>query len=247
MPIPSVTDWSLGVKDIIQWIIWILVAVGIYFAFQRHQVRIARYSIVRQIEEDISALFRSKVARVEVTRNGSAVMEKREFRAVLDNKPNWTFDEDRSASLVSGLPQAKFRFIDGQRFWQIRSSTKADETVLCQFLSSKAFQETLIWFRRVNRALQDKVITHEELLDLWHTILPLGFAGRANYFAKYFQGAEDIGAMVQVINATLRAAIKAKTHGPLRYFYRYATEQDWAVLEGRGRDKLRAKVEKAQK
>lgn len=247
MPLPYVTDWSLSVKDIIQWVVWILVAVGIYFSFQRHQVRIARHSIVRQIEEDVSALFCSEVARVEVISSGSAGVEKREFRAVLDDKPNWTFDEGRSASLVSGLPQAKFRFIDGQRFWQIRSSTEADGTVICQFLSSKAFQETLIWFRRVNRALQDKVIKNKELLDLWHTILPLGYAGRANYFAKYFQGAEDIDAMVQVINATLRAADKAKIYGPLYRFGSLATEQDWAVLEGRGRGKLRAKINRAQK
>jgi len=150
-----VTDWSLSISNVIQWAVLIATAAAIYLGFQRHQVRIARHSIVRQIEEDIAALFRSKVARVEVSGNGVVKLEEREFRAVLDNQPSWTFEEDQSGPSVSGWYQSKFRFIDGQRYWQIRSAHQSDGTVLRQYLSSQAFQETLLWFRRVNRARKE--------------------------------------------------------------------------------------------
>jgi len=92
------------------------------------------------------------------------------------------------------------------------------------------------------------MITADELLDLWRAILPLGFAGRANYFAHYFQGGDDIIAMVQVINETLRSCLKRNHRRPLHYFCAYVTEQDRAVLaRDKKADRLHSLVAKAGK
>jgi len=221
---------TVTASDIVGWLLIIIVAVIIYLLFQRKQVRIARHAIVRQLEEEIAMIFRSKSAQVEVPSPSGVQLEPREFRAVLDNEPLWSFEQDNSAQPVTGWTPPISTFIDGQRYWLIRTTKTHKGQDARQFLASHAFQETLLWFRRVNRARRDKVVTADDLLDLWRFILPLGFAGRISYFAQYFQGAEDVQAMVEVINETLRIGVKRDRRRPLCYFRSYVSEQDLDIL-----------------
>ena len=235
------------VSDIIGWGVTICMAFLIYLMFQRHQIRIARYPIVRGLEEEIATLFRSKAARTEVSTPGGCKWEPLEYRAVLDNEPPWTFEPDASASLVAGWQPPKYELIDGQRHWFIRAKSISGSSSR-QVLSSQALQETLLWFRKVNRAHNDGIIKSKELPDLWHFILPIGFAGRAAYLAKYFQGAEDVQAIVRVINATLRACLKKGLRRPLHYFATYVTEMDREVLiTNKNSQRLHQEVAKAGK
>ncbi len=198
VPLACLIDWTVRFSDIINWVIVVALAMTVYLLFQRHQIRIARHSIVRQLEEDAAALFRAQSALEEIVLPNQTVQsEHREFRAVLDNMPPWAFEKDLAVPVVSGWPSAKFKFINGQRFWLIRVMKRPDGTQVSQYLASQALQETLLWFRRIERARKDKVITENELLDLcaslsrWHSLVAqvtLPSTSRApRTFARWFR------------------------------------------------------------
>jgi hypothetical protein len=232
--------WSLvDGGDIVTWIVTILVAVivavFVYCSFHRHQINvsksqreIARHSILRQLEEDIANIFKSKMARVLSLQTKE--IEAREFRSILDNEPPWSYEPDHNAIKVAGWNPPVMCFKDGERYWLVRRITKETEVNQEQYVSSGALQETLLWFRRVARAHRDRVINSDDLADLWRFILPLGFSGRLHYFSKYFQGEQEIQAMVYLVNETLRVCCDRKWKTPIHYFRSYFTQEDLQIL-----------------
>lgn len=70
-------------------------------------------------------------------------------------------------------------FRKGGRMWAIRSEEHAE-------IDSQALHETLVWFRRVERALGTKLVDGEDLFRLWRQILPFVIQNRYTYFSTYF-------------------------------------------------------------
>lgn len=231
---------SITGAHIVSWLVTIAVAGFIFWVFRRRQLdtirsqkEIARHSILRTLEEDIASIFRDKSAQVLLfpeSSNEQRAVEPREFRSILDNRPPWSYEPDNAAEQVAGWNPPVSRFIDGQRYWLVRRIKIGTDLSEQQYLASRALQETLLWFRRVAKAHKDQVVYADDLADLWRFVLPFGFSGRLQYFSKYFQGEEDIQAMVSLINETLRCCCDRKWRMPLHYFTSYRTEEDRQIL-----------------
>jgi hypothetical protein len=107
------------------------------------------------------------------------------------------------------------------------NSTKGGE-VSVQYLASGTFQEVLLWFRRLERAHRDGVLKTEDLCDSWRFILPFGFSGRLSYFARYFQGEEEISSLVYVITKVLEGSTRRRR--PAHYLLDNITEEEKQIL-----------------
>ncbi|GAI73825.1 unnamed protein product, partial [marine sediment metagenome] len=192
------------------------------------QKEIARQSILRSIEKDIADLLSRKCAKISIP--SSRDFDDKEFRYVLDNEPSWKFIEDEDEKKSSGWVWSKYAEIGGERYWLVRECRSENDEGSNQYLSSRAFQETLLWFRRMLRAYQAGIICDEDLFDLWRFILPFGFAGRLQYFKKYFQGEEEIQSMVFIINKILLYCCNKELRRPVHYFRSYVTEEELEIL-----------------
>lgn len=211
-------------------LVTVLVALLLFLCFQRHQIRMARHTIVRQLEKDSEAVVKAQSA--ESFRDGS--FTRSEFRSVLDNVPPWRFEADTSSAKVAGWSPPRHQLINGVRHWQIRPESPG---ACAQYLASESLQEVLLWFRRIEQAHKDQIVRGEDLCGMWRFILPLTFSGRITYFSKYFQGERDIGSMINIANATLRHCLKLGWTTPLRYFNTYVTEEDLEILTRNKRDR----------
>ncbi len=190
--------------------------------------QVARVSLVQDIEESISKIFKQKTAHVHNEIDNTT--ELHELRFVLDNVPPWKFVADENKPTVAGWPSSKSILIDGQRHWLIRERNEKIEFMSSQYIASQSLQESLLWFRRVRKAHEAGVLIGTDLVDLWRFILPYGFSGRLHYFSRYFQGVEEVSAMVHVINNTLLGCCDSDMRTSLHYFQSYATEQDREIL-----------------
>lgn len=206
------------------------VAVFVYWTFNRHQKvasesqrQIASHTIRRLLEQDIAGILSAR--SVQYQSQLTEGFQEGEFRFLLDNAPAWSFEPDTSAEKVAGQPQVTKRESKGQRYCLVRRSRRSEE-----YLASSSLQETLLWFRRVSKAWNDKVVYSGDLADMWRFIIPFGYAGRLSYFSHYFQGEDEIQAMVRVINETLRACCDKNWTTPLRYFKAYRTQEDLDIL-----------------
>lgn len=216
----------------------ITIAIIGFKKFRKRQIEITRLGILQPVESDIINLFKTHTARIE---KQPPNLESRELRAILDNEPKWVFTPDESSPEVIGQKSSVFKFIDGERYWLVGTDLEGNN----RFLASQAFQETHLWFRRVERAHRTGVIIDNDLADLWRWILPFGFSGRLAYFAEYFQGDKDIATLVYVINSTLRHCLNKGLHQPLQYFKQYVTDKDREKLMVSKKDKdLHNKIDK---
>ena len=148
-------------------------AVNVFLAFfiyrnvSTQQGTIQRLSYLAQIEDQITQLFNEKLARKECYRK----VEFYCFRNVLNEIPWDPFFEN--ANLTN-----RHKYVDGDNFVLIR----ADGTRL----SSRALHESLLWFRRVHRACEARVLRPADLGILWRYIVPYAQARRYAFFRNYF-------------------------------------------------------------
>ena len=181
----------------------IIVAFALYHLFHRHQLQVARHTLVRQLEEDAAALLRGKSAhRVE-----KEVKLDLEFRVVLD-RSDWDPELYRITDDLES----------GQRYVIIRQTTGTKFLV-----STQALQETLTWFRRIKRALDDGILKENDLLDLWRTTLPFEIGNRKQYFRRVF-GEHDFSVLDEILQRT-RKAVEKKGHQTAREFLQPKEEQ----------------------
>jgi hypothetical protein len=235
---------DIQLSNIISWLTTIAVTFVIYLTYYRHQIKtaksqkdIARLSILRSLEEDVMKIFKNNSAK-ELESNNDEASIPLEFRAVLDNIPPWEYIPDKESSNVAGWPPPMCKIIDGQRYWLIRKEVKSGKD---QYLASQALQETLLWFRRMERGHKSGVIQSSDLADLWRFILPYGFSGRLSYMSRYFQGEEEVRSVVYIVNQTIAECIKQQWRKPVHYFREYITEEDLQVLR-KGNEKLHSKA-----
>lgn len=228
--------WTITLADLISWTITICIA-GLVFVYYRkrridiasQQKEIARRTALRGFEEDIMALFRRRLVKA-FDEDSPKTPEQRSFRYVLDNDPPWKFIEDPSCRESGGWTWAKCLTFDGERHWQIREFQREDGKTERQYIASEAFQEVLLWFRRMFNAYETKVVQDADLANLWRFILPFGFAGRLQYFRRYFQGEEDIQAMVKIVNIVLEHCLRQQYRKPVHYFMEYVTDEEEEIL-----------------
>ncbi|MDI3312298.1 MAG: hypothetical protein QJR05_12850 [Thermoanaerobacterium sp.] len=195
------------------------------------QLILARHTLLRELEIDMDKIQRSKTVQIS-TNNGS--FEPREFRYVLDQPLNWIYVKSDTEHGILSLP--KYIDIEGQRHWLVRDkeSCKCKEE---QYLSSQAFHEVLLWFKRLKIAYNDKVVKNEDLLDLWRQILPFGVGDRLYYFFKYFSGKDEIESLIYIINQTISYCYELKRDAPINYYLNYASDEDRELLKPRNNAK----------
>jgi len=222
---------------LLSWAITLLIAYWIYHQFQRKQVRIARFTTVSKLEEEMLALHAAKTARriykdedLETTPTDS-VGHELELRFVLDDDP-WVVITESPPWMVGGAAQVSWRPILGQRFWTIREG-EYNGRQYTDLVSSKACHEVLSWFRKVSRAHREKIIADEDLVHLWQQILPLAYRNRLSFMKHYFHGEESIREFIDIIQRTRTAVEKSGRKQPLEHFGMCASKGDMQILEAK--------------
>jgi hypothetical protein len=189
---------ELGISTVLGWAVDIGLVVAVFFLFQRQSLkasrwqatlteRLGRWKIVTDLESDIINLHATKWAlqKVQPKNGGDEQVSYLELRHVLDNDPDWTYDADPAAKLLGGFrqPRSITPSEAGARYWKIREFRDPDGNIVQQYLASPAFHESLVWFRKVDRAIRYGVLLPEELADWWRQILPMGWSGRLEYLS----------------------------------------------------------------
>jgi hypothetical protein len=223
---------AIELKDVISWIIPIIIITIVFFLFQQHQLKIERQTIGRLLEQDIMNILRTKSAQVLLMDSSDKKIEAREFRFILDEIPRWDYEKDNQTAPIIGWQPPIFIIIEGQRHWLVRRNDSE-----LQYLASQAFHEILLWFRRVAQAYKNKVLTSDDLINSWRFFLPFGVSGRLVYFSQYFQGEEEIQAIVYIVNETLRQCLVHQHRCPIVSFNGYVTEEDRQILTRESRDR----------
>lgn len=167
--------------------------------------RLGCWNIVSGLEAEILECHSQKWALRKTVFQDSREekFEKLELRNVLNNTPEWRYIEDENASTGIGYKPPVCITYEGARYWQIRDFTNKKDQRIIEYVSSPAFHQSLIWFRKTERAIKRDLLLPCELADWWRQILPMGWSGRLEYLRKYFSGKEDIESIAQVISTVL--------------------------------------------
>ena len=201
--------------------------------------RLGRWNIVSDLEKEISSYHSEKWAieiKSDLLKGEELERHELELRHVLDNQPDWSFAKDDQLENKSD----KNTGAKSVRYWKIREEANENHKKT-QYLSSPAIHSIMLWFRKVNRALEYKLLTEEELVDWWRQVLPLGFAGRLEYFQKYFRGSQDIRSMCKVISSMI-ITLDEQDHAIASDYYKYFSIADRDILKGIGGTGAKAKA-----
>lgn len=223
--------WSPTIiVDIGQFVLTLLIALLIYFLYQRRQLISEQWRLRKTLADDMQSILSSRSA---LRRSGprSAFLEDVEFRAILTPSPPWCYVEDQKSATVAGVYRPVGIERDGHHYHRVRGEQKESPNSEEEFVAPIALQHTLLWFRHVYRAYQKRLFGPDDLRDLWRHILPFAHSGRLDYFNSYFQGGGDIRPICEVIAATLAACLDEHMDAPIEH-YQKATEADKQVLRG---------------
>jgi hypothetical protein len=162
-----VSTYGAAIVALVSLLVNLLLAYSLYRYVNKFQSTVQRLTHITQIENQIVDLFNERLARIE--NNGS--FELFRFRNVL-NHASW------DANFENAQLSERHMYVDGDNYVLIRDDGAR--------LSSQALHETVVWFRRVRRALDLGVITVPDLLIFWRYILPFAQSQRYRFFRKYF-------------------------------------------------------------
>jgi hypothetical protein len=162
-----VSSYAAAVVALISALVNLVVACYIYRNISVRQHTIQRMTYLTSLEDQMGRLMTQKFARLSTEEGVKPFV----FRNVLDEIPWDTNFENKSRT-------DRHMFIDGDNYVYIRSDGAR--------LSSTALNESIIWFKRIKRALDSKIIDAEDLLVLWRYIICFALSGRYSYFRRYF-------------------------------------------------------------
>jgi hypothetical protein len=216
-------------KDFGTPVVTLIIAYLLYRLYQKNHLELikqqkilTRFSTIRQLNNELINIFSEKTALETFKENGEEKKEEREFRYILDQKPYWVVSRYEPDN---GIIHVIYK---GQRYWQIRNYEDKK-----QYVSSKALQETLFWFRMAYQGLIDSVIQPSDLCELWRSIFPLSSSGRFNYFKEYFGDFEienDLKIIALVVNATLDGCKIKKYNNAIKYLCDCMSEQEKNIM-----------------
>ncbi|HWZ42413.1 MAG TPA: hypothetical protein VNW97_03010 [Candidatus Saccharimonadales bacterium] len=232
-------DSSITQAKIIDWIITLTIGITIYLLFQRGSLKVSRLKAVAELEADIAEIHASMTAFQQVQPSGGQCdSTDHEFRFILDNEPDWTHVEDTEAVPYAGFRSPICIQRNGVRYWQVRDFLK-DGIRIQQYVASSALHHSLLWFRRADRALNEKILLPGEIADWWRQVLPMSWSGRLEYYRKYFQGHDDIASVTRVMTIVILELSRAGHQNAIAYC-KYFNGNDRDVLSTIGRKGKRA-------
>jgi hypothetical protein len=161
------SSYAAAIIALITAFVNIVIAFFIYRNINLRQNTIQRLTYLTQLEDQISALMNQKLARIQVEDKAELFR----FRNVLNEIPWDSNFENRNLT-------ERHLYVEGDNFVFIRKDGAR--------LSSAALIESMIWFKRVRRALGAKIIQPEDLLVFWRYIICFTLSGRYSFFRQYF-------------------------------------------------------------
>lgn len=191
-------------SDIINWIFAAGGGAIAYFVLHRMQNKRERHSMIKEVEDSISNLMDQEKAKnkIKIKNQDSTQIDLVDvnFRTVLhDNSPWILFHEDNIS------------IQDGQRYILIRNDSNYYEMV-----STALIHESLLWFRRVNKLYDDRIITKRDIADLWRQILPFMCANKLEFYRSYL-GKDDTKSILLVCLYCLYSIKKLKRETAINY------------------------------
>lgn len=160
-------------SDIINWIFAAGGGAIAYLVLHRMQNTRERHAMIKEIEDSISRLMDQECAITWVDYKKDC-LEKVNFRTILHDFSPWIL-----------FNKENVKIIDGQRYVLIR-----DDKEYYELVSTSLIHESLLWFRRVNKLYKDRIITSEDIADLWRQILPFMRANKLEFYRSYL-GVDD--------------------------------------------------------
>lgn len=189
-------------SDIINWIFAAGGGAFAYLVLHRMQNTRERHAMIKEIEDLISRLMDEEYAMTWVDYKQDS-LEKVNFRTILHDFSPWIL-----------FSKENVRVIDGQRYVLIR-----DDKEYYELISTSLIHESLLWFRRVNKLYKDRIITSEDIADLWRQILPFMRANKLEFYRSYL-GEDDTNSILTIC---LHCLYSIKKHNRVTAI-KYATE-----------------------
>jgi hypothetical protein len=181
-----ITEFSKEVPSALVTGVGILIT---YAVLNRSQQRLGSTKLLHELEYAQLELHRSEGGRQQ-TASG---MTRCTF--------NWL--TTRQVPSQDRKPEAEI--IEGRRFWRLN-----DDGYLVDSLTA---HEALFWFRRIWRALDDKLLNERQLYELWRYIVPFISDGRYSFYKTYFKN--DAHSIRNVGIRLLQIASKSKQSDPI--------------------------------
>jgi len=134
-------------------------------------MKISRLTYLSKLEDDITSLCNERSVRFEWLPGGCELFR---FRNVLNEQPWYLEFENETLTELH-------KFVDGDNMVLIRKDLEGEVRI-----SSRIIHELLDWFRRVQRAVNNDLITREDLTTALHRqILSFARNGRYVFLRKY--------------------------------------------------------------
>jgi hypothetical protein len=169
-----------------------------------------RLEVLHELEDSILALHARPSILVPDSSEGAAENGLFELRSALDDR-EWGLPEPRGA--------APPEFCNGRRMWVIRPDDGAR-------IDSQALHESLVWFRRLDRGIDAKLVHGEDLFRLWRQILPFIIQGRYSYLKRYFsQEVQSIGNVAKRLVSHCQSSDDAAKRAPLDFLFNESPSQ----------------------
>jgi hypothetical protein len=180
-----ISSYAAAVIALVSAFVNVIIAFFIYRNISLRQSTIQRLTYLTQLEGQITHLMNQKLARLKIEEKSELFR----FRNVLNEIP-WDANFENRSLIERHL------YVDGDNFVYIRADGAR--------LSSTALNESMIWFKRLRRALNANIIHAEDLLVFWRYIICFTLSGRYSFFRRYFSDI-DWSDMAFVCQAVFRA------------------------------------------
>ena len=161
-----------------------------------------RLEVLHELEDSILALHARPSILVPNDSEGAAENGLFELRSALNDK-EWALPESGGSS----------SFCNGRRMWVVRPEDDAR-------IDSQALHESLVWFRRLDRAVGAGLVHGEDLFRLWRQILPFIIQGRYSYLKRYFsQEVQSIGNVAGLLVGHCQSSSDPAKEAPLNFLF----------------------------
>lgn len=161
-----------------------------------------RLEVLHELEDSILALHARPSILVPNDSEGAAENGLFELRSALDDR-EWALPDPGGAA----------SFCNGRRMWVIRPEDGAR-------IDSQALHESLVWFRRLDRAIDAGLVHGEDLFRLWRQILPFIIQGRYSYLKHYFsQEVQSIGNVAKLLVSHCQSSKDPAKEAPLKFLF----------------------------
>ncbi|HYE80632.1 MAG TPA: hypothetical protein VEG39_00545 [Clostridia bacterium] len=191
-------------SDIINWLLAFIGGIFVYRIVDNMQTKIARHSIIKDIETTINDLFSKQIAKSNRGKKNEDIVTVN-LRTILHDFSPWQVYSRDSEIIIE----------DNQRYIRIR-----DDENYTEYVSTQALHEALIIFRRIEKLYKDSILKPVDLVDMWREILPFGSSRRLEFLTSYFSKF-DVEPVIFVLYNTLLACYKFRMKNAVDYFRKY--------------------------